>query len=221
MKRTIVLLAATAFFAACSAVFALYSVDDKGTWPKTWPAELEALRKQSRTLTGPMVAQPHYEIPFTKREEFESAWPHLLKVKSKGAPVILLRGPNAELGTTIEAGVRIHCPPPQAPGHAMPEAPLPGQSTPRSTWMYTTFIELIVDGKVVDLNRIPLPADTPIIDQRFKDRDKRDSADTAPNGGGPQPATEPRPAAATPAAPPAAPPPPAAHKDAGERGAKL
>jgi hypothetical protein len=26
-----------------------------------------------------------------------------------------------------------------------------------------------VDREIVDLNRIPLPADTPIIDERFKD----------------------------------------------------
>jgi hypothetical protein len=26
-----------------------------------------------------------------------------------------------------------------------------------------------VDGDIVDLNRIPLPPDTPIIDERFKD----------------------------------------------------
>src|SRR3954468_6337793 len=113
MNRTTLLLAATALFTACSAVFAVYSVDDKGTWPKTWPAELEPLRKQARTLTGPMVEQPHYEIPFTKREEFEAAWPHLLKVKSKGAPVVLLRSPDAELGTMMTAGVRIHGPVPQ------------------------------------------------------------------------------------------------------------
>ena len=35
--------------------------------------------------------------------------------------------------------------------------------------MWTTYIELIVDGDIVDLNRIPLPADTPVIDMRFKD----------------------------------------------------
>ena len=40
--------------------------------------------------------------------------------------------------------------------------------TDRQIWMYTTFIELIVDGNVVDLNRIPLPADTQIIDERFR-----------------------------------------------------
>lgn len=38
--------------------------------------------------------------------------------------------------------------------------------------MNTTFIELVVDGKIVDLNRIPLPRDTPIIDERFKEKIK-------------------------------------------------
>jgi hypothetical protein len=33
----------------------------------------------------------------------------------------------------------------------------------------TPYLELVVDGDLVDLNRIPLPADTPIIDERFKD----------------------------------------------------
>ena len=35
--------------------------------------------------------------------------------------------------------------------------------------MNTTFIELTVDGNIVDLNRIALPEDTPIIDERFND----------------------------------------------------
>jgi hypothetical protein len=34
-------------------------------------------------------------------------------------------------------------------------------------------IDLIVDGDAVDLNRIPLPANTPIIDDRFKDAHQR------------------------------------------------
>jgi hypothetical protein len=39
-------------------------------------------------------------------------------------------------------------------------------------------IVLITDGSIVDLNRIPLPADTPIIDNRFKDRhNKTDAGD--------------------------------------------
>lgn len=166
MKRTTAFLAAIVLGAVGSA-YGLYSVSDTGTWPKSWPAELEPLRKQSRTLVGPLIAQ-HHEIPFAQREAFESAWPQLLKVKSKGAPVILLRAPDAWLGETIKAGVRIHAPPPgQADNPNTPEAPI-GSPNLRTRWMYTTFIELVVDGEIVDLNRIPLPADTPIIDERFK-----------------------------------------------------
>lgn len=75
MKTTIALLAAAAVFAACSTAYALYEVTNTGTWPKSWPAELEPLRKQSRTLVGPMAPHRHYAIRFTRREEFESAFP--------------------------------------------------------------------------------------------------------------------------------------------------
>ena len=85
MKRTATLLAALISCVMGSA-YACYSVSDKRMWPASWPKELEALRKQSRTAVGPMIPQEHYDIPFTKRKEFETAWPHLLKVKSKGAP---------------------------------------------------------------------------------------------------------------------------------------
>jgi len=33
-----------------------------------------------------------------------------------------------------------------------------------------TEIELVVDGTIIDLNRIPLPPDTPIIDRRFQEK---------------------------------------------------
>jgi hypothetical protein len=167
------LLAAIAFGAVSSAVYAIYEVSDQGTWPKTWPKELEPLRKQARTLVGPMVAQSHYQIPFTKREEFESAWPHFLKVKSNGAPIILVRGPKTDFMEIKPAGVLIHSPPPgQNDNPATPEAPISGVTNVRERWMNTTYIELVVDGNIVDLNRIRLPADTPIIDERFKDEKK-------------------------------------------------
>src|SRR5579871_618544 len=153
MEKTIVLLAAVAVCVVCCTAHALYEVCDTGTWPKSWPAELEPLRKQSRTLVGPRAPQEHYAIRFTKREEFESAWPHLLKVKSKGASVRLVRGPNFFLGEDSKAGVVVHCP-------------------PRGQADDPTYIELVVDGNIVDLNRIPLPADTPILDERFKDEKK-------------------------------------------------
>jgi hypothetical protein len=158
MKRMIALLVAIVF-GAVGPAYALYSVIDEGTWPKSWPKELEPLRKQSRTLEGPEALNLHYAIRFTKREELESAWPHILKLKSKGAPIFLVRSPNFFLGGNSKAGVVVHCPPlGQANNSANPEA---------------TYIELVADGEVVDLNRLPLPADTPIIDQRFKDGRKK------------------------------------------------
>jgi hypothetical protein len=167
MKRTTAFLAAIALCAVGPA-YAVYSLSDQGEWPKSWPKELEPLRKQSRTLVGPMVAHRHFAIPFTKREEFESAWPHILRVKSKGAPILLVRGPNFFLDEH-KAGVVVHEALGRTDKPVNSEVPIEGVTNPRERWMYTTYIELIVDGEIVDLNRIPLPADTPIIDERFKD----------------------------------------------------
>ncbi len=170
MKRTIAVAAA---IICCSAVAALavYSVSDKGEWPATWPKELEPLRKQARTLVGPLVPQSHYLIPFTKRHEFEAAWPHFFEVNSKGAPVILVPGPKTDFFEVKPAGVLIHSPPAGKNNNpAAPEAPIECMTNVRERWMTTTYIELAVDGDVVDLNRIPPPADTPIIDERFESR---------------------------------------------------
>jgi len=162
MKRTTALLAAILFCVA-GPVYALYTFSDRGEWPKSWPEELEGLRKQSRTLAGPMEMLLHYGIPFTEREAFEEAWPYLLTVKTHRAPIVLRRGPSFWLGQGEgDAGVCIHAPPEG-------EAPVADAKEAGGQWERTVYIELIVDGEIVDLNRIPLPPDTPIIDERFKD----------------------------------------------------
>ena len=174
MTRTIALMVALALFAVCSPAYALYSVAHTGTWSKSWPIELEPLRKQSRTLVGPTMAHRHFAVRFTDRDDFESAWPHLMKVKSKGAPIFLVRGPNFFLGEQTAAGVVVHCPPEgQWDNPATPEAPIQHAKDPRTRWLYTNYIVLVVDGKIVDLNRIPLPSDTPIIDERFPKADEQ------------------------------------------------
>lgn len=179
MKRTTAWLIAIVF-CVVGPVYALYSVSDRGEWPSSWPKELELLREQSRTLVGPTFAQRHYAIRFANREEFESAWPHILKVKSKESPVFLVRGANFFLEDG-KAGVVVHSPPlGQADNPATPEAPIPGVTNERVRWMNTTFIELVVDGEIVDLNRFALPADTAIIDERFKDTQNKS---VSPNGG--------------------------------------
>ena len=153
MNRASIVVAAIFFLSPCP-LYALYTVENRGSWPKSWPRELEPLRKHSRTFEGPRKLDRAFAIPFTDRDEFESAWPRILEVKSRGTSLRLVRGPNFFLGEDRKAGIVIHCPPRDESGEP-------------------ATIELVVDGEIVDLNRIPLPADTPIIDERFKDREKK------------------------------------------------
>lgn len=159
MSRKSILVAAVVCWATSSAAFADYGVEDKGTWPATWPQEMEPLRGQARTLEGPLVPLLHYAIPFTKREQFEAAWPHLLKVTTPGTPIVLRKAPSFWLGGEAKAGVCIHTPPEG-------EKPLSAEEAGNNL-QKTIYLELIVDGDIIDLNRIPLPADTPLIDERF------------------------------------------------------
>jgi hypothetical protein len=161
MNRAITAVAAIVLFSPCP-LYALYEVENRGSWPESWPKELEGLREQSRTLVGPEVLLRHYAIPFAQREAFEAVWLHLLKVTSPGAPIVLRRAPSFWLGDESKAGVCIHTPPES-------EAPLADAKKANGHREQTIYIELIVDGEIVDLNRIPLPPDTPIIDERFKD----------------------------------------------------
>ena len=215
----IVLVASILIFGVNSA-YALYQVTNEGEWPKNWPKELEPLRNQSRTLTHNQLNI--HEIPFTSRGEFESAWPHILRVKSKKAPLVLLSSPDDRLGH-MKAGVRIlsprtgafvnpkgtHTTPgaesalpggeflrigPPWPDHIKSESGALPEYVVNKNGKWVTYsekegeeyfvgraridIELVVDGHIVDLNRIPLPTDTPIIDKRFKDRhNKADAGD--------------------------------------------
>ena len=161
----------------CSALvpaYALYSVSNRGEWPKSWPRELEPLRKQARTLVGPEVAQRHYAIPFTKREEFASAWSPLLKVKTIGAPIFLVRGPSFFLAEHSKAGVVVHAPPlGQSRNPATPEAPIANVENPRMRWMNTTYIEVVVDDDIIDAKRMPLPKGVTVIDERDPSKEKR------------------------------------------------
>ena len=183
MNGTIARLAAIVICGVSSLTRADYKVLDEGVWPATWPKALEPLRHQARSAFGPMDPNQHHEIPFTEPKQFEELWPHLLKVKSQGAPLILVQGPDTWLSHTLSAGVRIHGPPAQTDWESYPEKPIPGQRDVRRRWAWTTYIELIVDGEVVDLNRIPLPADTPIVDERFKDDDSEENAEGNQNRG--------------------------------------
>jgi hypothetical protein len=160
--------------AACllaSAASADYSVSDIGAWPSNWPKELEPLRKTSGTIQGSLADLVTHHVPFNKREEFEAAWPHLLKIKTKGAPVILLKSPAKHWHfKETKAGVLIHTPSQQGDTIAIGE-PTRADDV-RSKYIHTIYIELVVDGNIVDLNRIKLPDDGPVVDERFQKEKK-------------------------------------------------
>ncbi len=84
------LLIAAFVFAVCvaSTAQAFMIGHSEGDWPDTWPAELEPLREQAETWIGPIGEYSTlYAIPFTSREQFEDAWPHLLAVLGKNATI--------------------------------------------------------------------------------------------------------------------------------------
>jgi hypothetical protein len=189
---TLVLVAAIVFGTAwpVHALWLIAPCSQGGVWPKNWPKELEPLRKQSRQLVFGGVSRPdapithncsRFEIPFTAREQFESAWPHILTLKNKGAPLTLLpvADVRVQTGNTVRtektSGVRILVSMPITPVdpkaadrllRAINDPKVLGPAVPPK---YVTGIELVVDGEIVDLNRIRLPANTPIIDKRFAD----------------------------------------------------
>jgi len=210
MKRSNCVAAAAGLACLVSGLcFALVMTDDKGTWPASWPKELEPLRGQAKTVCVAHGIQENvYEIPFADRAEFEKAWPYLLKLKSKGAPLILERSPStyAVSGSTLTTGVRILWPSggtTARPGGAKLEAGAPWPAYLSSAtgelpeyvtvendkWVPATADErkgflhrarvdivLVTDGRVIDLNRIALPAGTPIMDRRFAPAGKGTSA---------------------------------------------
>jgi len=201
-------------------VFSRVATVERGEWPDTWPEELEPYRDQAKTVqVGHGIQERVYEIRFNSREDFERAWPHILTVKSKGAPLVIERGPftyNVS-GSEVVSGVMVLSPSlgysggPSSPPHetwnqieelvtqgrilrAGPPWPeylysedgqlpeyvklqekdgrltwIPADAGPRFRHRARVDIVLVVDGEVIDLNRVPLPPDTPIVDRRFSD----------------------------------------------------
>jgi hypothetical protein len=170
----------------------------EGSWPDTWPEELDVYRAQAKTVdVAHGIQETHYEIRFKNREDFERAWPHLLAVKSPGSPLIIENNPstNARSGQTAGTGVRVLAPvggqlgtwkvngvlvsPPSYDPGELGEPPeyvaerdgkwvsaVPGTQTTGFYYRARIDLVLIADGDIVDLNRIALPKDTPIVDRR-------------------------------------------------------
>lgn len=187
---------------ACASL-ALVMVQSKGTWPESWPKELEPLRKRAVTYDVASGTQENvYEIPFDDRAEFERLWPVFLQLKDKGGKLTLLSvapdhqghsvfhtaGPTVRVlapsGSSVkfrEAEERVVMAPPWPDDIYDEEGRLPeyvawdgeqlvGVTSSKGvrSFVYRARVDLtlVVDGRVIDLNRIPLPPDTIIVDRR-------------------------------------------------------
>jgi hypothetical protein len=158
MKRKTVAL--IALLTTCAVTLhARVTVKDSGSWPDTWPRELDVHRKTSRTIEGPLGGWLRYEISFKTREDFEAAWPHLLKVRSQNHPITLVSSPHersgAAKGRPMKAGVMIR----SWPTAASKKGARPNRSN-------TTVLVLVVDGEIVDSNRLKIPKGVHLKDER-------------------------------------------------------
>lgn len=138
-------------------VFADYVVSKDGAWPQNWPIKLEPLRNQSRSLEGGFYPIRFHEISFKDSSEFKRYWPTLLSLKSSKTSITLLKSPDPVFGN-LKAGVRIKC---------VPLNDLKAKEESVVKPKDKVWIELIVDGEIIDLNKVPLPGDAPIYDKRF------------------------------------------------------
>ncbi len=203
-------------FLCSTSVLAKVGIYPEGHWPKSWPEELEPYREQATTYCVAHGTQENvYEIRFEDREKFEKVWPAILRLKSKGAPITLLR-----LGDTLFAekrwvpSVRIYSPPyntdriaslgnlrdwrmseveppwPESIKSSTGQLPEYVEQTQDGSWVpeqkgeptgvkYRARIDihLVVDGKIIDLSRIRLPENTPIVDRRKLTYGKMETTD--------------------------------------------
>jgi hypothetical protein len=194
-KRRLYGLVLWAALAGSGVCFAMIWGQDTGAWSADWPKELEPYRKRASSMSErPIGGGVVYTIPFADQRDFEKMWPVILSLKSKGAPLILRSGgvemkrqwnfgstPEPQSGDSsalrvsrteqrpegVYPGVKIFAPqaslfPKGSSGHVNAAA------SDRSTMGRSTVeVELFVgDGQVVDLNRIRLPEETPIVDRR-------------------------------------------------------
>ena len=160
-------------FVLCAAAFASYlSFTLTGTWPKSWGKELEPLRKQATTYVHADAGSLHYAIPFTKGAEFEAALPHLLKLRTKGSPIFIMRAPTFFLDKS-KAGVIVNCPASHHAEHpAEWQVPMSGVENLRQRWSNGTYLEVVVDGTIVNVDNVRFPADAQIVDERKAEEKK-------------------------------------------------
>jgi inosose dehydratase len=161
-----------------------------GAWPTSWPIALDAYRADATTHDLAAGNQETwFEIPVKSPADFDRIWPAVLAVRSEGAPItlragdepkVIVKAPAYDATLELPNGKRLDSGPPWPDSARLPDGRLPeyvavegGRWVPterdaRKGFMFRARVELelVADGRIVDLNRTFLPQDAPIVDQR-------------------------------------------------------
>jgi len=139
---------------------ALVFTEDTGTWPKSWPEELEPLRERAHTVGWATGQQMNvYNIPFEDPDEFEALWPVILSLKSKGG-TLTLRNIDGEWPGWPPVEERVPTVRISAPAGGISRKPEPDAPVeipePAHEETYENLLKLIEAGKAIEA-RPPWP----------------------------------------------------------------
>ena len=133
-----------------------------GSWPADWPKGLDAWRDRATTLrAAPLGQDGFYTVTLEDRKAFEHGWAALLEVpRSDRATLTLVSKPPKDVAREALGG--------RCPGRPVVQVRYYrsfGEKGKKSREV-AVGITLFVDGKIVDLNRVRIPAGYRIEDRR-------------------------------------------------------
>ena len=133
-----------------------------GSWPSDWPKGLDAWRDRATTLrAAPLGQDGLYTVILEDREAFEKGWAALLEVPHVDHPTLtLVSEPPKDVALESLGGRRAGRPVVQVRYYRSF-----GENGKKSREV-AVGITLFVDGKIVDLNRVRIPAGYRIEDRR-------------------------------------------------------
>lgn len=134
----------------------------RGSWPADWPQGLDAWRDRATTLrAAPLGQDGYYTVTLEDREAFEQGWAALLEVPHADHPTLtLVSAPPTDVAGKTLGG--------RQPGRPVVQVRYYrsfGEKGKKSREV-AVGITLFVDGKIVDLNRVRIPAGYKIDDRR-------------------------------------------------------
>lgn len=196
MRKAIRRLAVVISIACATASFARVEVHKGGLWPESWPKELDSCRESATTFDSmrdtvhqiPFETREAFESAWPHFLKLREKGTRLILQKSPSQFVlssmpagVRVLCPATNVRITLKDGTELAVAPPWPDSIKSTAGELPAyvdikdgqwvahgeKSDSQLQHRVRLDIVLVVDGQIVDLNRIQLPADTLIVDRRF------------------------------------------------------